>query len=236
MNVKDLETRVASLEKKSARRRKTVGDTVNDLEFLSTRDLDNVSIEDFSRIARDRRLSKELKAAIRGFPKAYAKYLEMYRMVKRLSKEEKETVALAYSEQMDDIVKKLSGAIKLTSLTYRGKKLSPGIYVEKIEKGQNKGVLDTNKFRIKYVMRPWDFAQANFGDYPSRYVRTKQLPKDFVLDDFYSELSKAFSKTIDRHLPGFSSTHSSYSLVNANYHGNAVWELSVTDLIKYIER
>jgi hypothetical protein len=242
-HLNNLEERVSNLEKKSARKRKTVGDTVNDLEFLRSSHPDDFSAVELTRIAKDRRISKELKAAIRNYVKTQAKYLELRnkrmelsRLVKGLSATEKGTVALAYSDKMDKIVKKLIAAIKMTSLTYRGKKLLPGIYVEKTENGQNNGVFDTSEFRVKFVFKPHDFAHSSFAVFPNRHVRTRVLPRDFEREDFLSALSDAFKETIERHLPGFTSIISSGRLVRTNHHGNAVLDVRVDDLIKYIER
>jgi hypothetical protein len=242
-NLNNLEERVSNLEKKSARKRKTIGDTVKDLEFLRSAHPDNLSASELTRIVKDRRISKELKAAIRSYVKTQAKYfelrdkrLDLSRLIKGLSRTEKETVALAYSDKMDLIVEKLTSAIKQTTLTYNGKKLSPGIHVEKTENGQNNGVFDNRKFRVKFIFKPYDFAHYIFAVYPNRHVRTKVLPNGFDQDDFFSKLSDAFGKSIERHLPGFTSIISSYDLVNANYHGNGVLDITVDGLIHYIEK
>ena len=181
-------------------KRRTLPDTVNDLsQVTGFRDLDKVDPKIYGRLSRDKRLSKELQAAARNFPKVLKKYHELRKTLGQLAEFEKEAlINSGYAKEIEDAVQTIMETLSTVKVSFKGKSKYIDSYLEISENVQN--------YRLRVYFNFNKFEKDGWG-YRGRYSKYTQSTLDEQEQDqllvlIRNELKKAFEIS----MPGFVSS------------------------------
>lgn len=229
--IHNLEMRVAQLEKESARRPKSLAQTISELNSAISGDLDRKDPKFFAKLSRDPRLSKELQSAFRNFHKIYDKYMLVRKTIRSQGKLElDEMMDSGYASEIARVVNICKDVLSNLRIEYKGKKASLSSYLT-FEENRGSYALEVNFKSGQFENRNW----GRPGNFMARGTWVSLLDQD-ESDELDSIIGKEATKAIDAALPGFSaSLRSGPSWLGVPGYDGANWDIPKEEIIKYLD-
>lgn len=229
--IQELETRIAQLEKESARRPKSLASTISELNLAIKGDLDRKDPKLYARLSRDPRLSKDLQSAFRNFHKIYEKYKLVKRTIWDQGKLELgEMMDSGYASEIARVVSVCKDVLSNLIISYKGKKASIHSYLT-FEENRGSYALEVNFKSGTFERQNW----GRPGNFMARGTWISTLSED-ESDELDTIIGQEATRAIDAALPGFSASLSSGpSRLGISGYDGANWYISKEEVIKYLD-